>query len=252
MSGRGAAVLLAVVLLGGPAWADPPATSTQIQLDVLVARLKPEAWDALKGALGRSAVPGEVKGEGAFVGVLRPEQGEIVAIIEKLEKRGLAKNFARPRLVTLSGRPASFRDDGGEPVVPVPAGRGSVGVQFEEFGTRLNFLPTVLGNGRIRLEAEPEVWILDAKAESPIVGATVPGRTVRRVLVTTELDAGQTLVVAVRGHGTITEREFVPALRGLPYIRHLFSREVTHEADYQLLVVVVPRVIAPTAVDNHP
>ena len=63
--------------------------------------------------------------------------------------------------MTLSGRPASFLV-GGEQAVPVPAGLGQVGVQFEEFGTRLNFLPIVLGNGKIHLEVEPEVSDLDA------------------------------------------------------------------------------------------
>ena len=59
----------------------------------------------------------------------------------------MTKILAEPRLVTISGKPASFLS-GGEQAVPVPAGLGQVGVQFEEFGTRLNFLPIVLGDGR--------------------------------------------------------------------------------------------------------
>src|SRR5947208_12716426 len=88
----------------------------------------------------------------------------------------MAKLLAQPRLVTLSGNPASFLD-GGEQAVPVPAGLGQVGVQFEEFGTRLNFLPVVLGNGRIHLEVEPEVSTLNAANGIVLQNLIVPGGT---------------------------------------------------------------------------
>ncbi len=57
---------------------------------------------------------------------------------------------------------------------------GQVGVQFEEFGTRLNFLPIVLGNGKIHLEVEPEVSRLNRPAARH-PGHVVPGRDTQRV-----------------------------------------------------------------------
>src|SRR5262249_14866505 len=74
----------------------------------------------------------------------------LLGFLQALREENVLKLMAEPRLVTLSGRPASFLS-GGEQAVPVPAGLGQVGVQFEEFGTRLNFLPIVLGNGKIHL-----------------------------------------------------------------------------------------------------
>src|SRR5262249_56911017 len=85
--------------------------------------------------------------------------------------------------------------DGGEQAIPVPAGLGQVGVQFEEFGTRLSFVPIVIGDGRIRLEVEPEVSNLDPAAGTTIQGTTVPGRTTQRVHTTVELEDGQTFVI---------------------------------------------------------
>jgi pilus assembly protein CpaC len=94
-----------------------------------------------------------------FLAVFNPTQN-FFGLLQALKEDDLAKIMAKPTLVSLSGRPASFLD-GGEQAVPIPAGLGQIGIQFEEFGTRLNFLPIVLGNGKIHLEVEPEVSQLD-------------------------------------------------------------------------------------------
>ncbi len=112
---------------------------------------------------------------------------------QALRDEGVVTAMAEPTLTTMSGRPASFLV-GGEQAVPVPAGLGQIGVQFEEFGTRLNFLPIVLGNGKIHLEVEPEVAALDVNGTT-IEGTVVPGRDTTRVNTTAELEDGQTFVI---------------------------------------------------------
>src|SRR5262249_6826687 len=121
-------------------------------------------------------------------------QNSYLQFLRALRTEGVIKLIAEPRLVTMSGRQASFLD-GGEQAIPVPAGLGQVGIQFEEFGTRLNFIPVVLGNGRIHLEVEPEVSVLNPDSGTTISGATVPGRTTQRVRTTVEIESGQTLVI---------------------------------------------------------
>src|SRR5271154_5710711 len=69
-------------------------------------------------------------------GVIHNSWG-LLTFLEALKQEGVAKVLTEPRIVTLSGRPASYLV-GGEQAIPVPAGLGQVGVQFEEFGTRLN------------------------------------------------------------------------------------------------------------------
>jgi pilus assembly protein CpaC len=169
--------------------------------------------------------------------------GGFIGFLQALEREGLAKLLAQPRLVTLSGQPASFLD-GGEQAVPVPAGLGQVGVQFEEFGTRLNFLPIVLGNGRIHLEVEPEVSILDAAAGTQIAGAVVPGRATQRVHTTVEMETGQTFVI-----GGLIQREAranaskVPVLGQVPFLGVLFSTKTMDEVETELVVMVTPHLV---------
>lgn len=188
-----------------------------------------------------SSGPGSANLFGGIVG----NNSGFMAFLQALESEGVAKLLAQPRLVTLSGNPASFLD-GGEQAVPVPAGLGQVGVQFEEFGTRLNFLPIVLGNGRIHLEVEPEVSSLDASAGVAIAGATVAGRATQRIHTTVEMEAGQTFVIGgmiqKASNGSASK---VPVLGQLPFLGTAFSTKSHLDDESELVVMVTPHLVDP-------
>jgi pilus assembly protein CpaC len=172
--------------------------------------------------------------------------------LQALRNEQLAKILAHPRVVTLSGRPASFLS-GGEQAVPVPAGLGQIGVQFEEFGTRLNVLPIVMGNGKIHLEVEPEVSSLNAAFGTTISGATVPGRDTQRVHTTVEMEDGQTFVI-----GGLIQRQVnaatnkVPVLGDLPFLGAAFSTKSFTEQEQELVVLVTPHLVDAMACDQAP
>jgi pilus assembly protein CpaC len=154
--------------------------------------------------------------------------------------------------MTLSGRTASLLD-GGEQAIPVPAGLGQVGTQFEEFGTRLNFLPIVLGNGKIHLEVEPEVSRLDAASGTSIQGTIVPGRATQRVHTTVEMEDGQTLLLGgliQRDNNGTTSK--VPILGDLPLIGAAFRTVSYTDDETELVVMVTPRLVDPMSCDQLP
>ena len=72
-----------------------------------------------------------------------------------LRQNDLIKVLAEPTVVATHGRPARFIVGGKVPYL-VPSQQG-VTVNYEEFGTSVDFLPFVVGPGRIRLEVRPEV-----------------------------------------------------------------------------------------------
>lgn len=182
-------------------------------------------------------------GSSALFGGIIGNAAGFIGFLQALEREGVAKVIGQPRLVTKSGTPASFLD-GGEQAVPVPAGLGQVGVQFEEFGTRLNFLPLVLGNGRIHLEVEPEISILDAGAGTNIAGATVPGRATQRVHASVEMESGQTLAIGglIQRISRSTANK-VPLLGQLPFFGALFSQKTMDEEETELVVLVTPYLV---------
>jgi pilus assembly protein CpaC len=167
----------------------------------------------------------------------------ILAFLQALKDDSVVKLLAEPKLVTLSGRSASFLS-GGEQAIPVPAGLGQVGVQFEEFGTRLNFLPVVLGGGKIHLEVEPEVSSLNAAFGTVIQGTVVPGRTTQRVHTTVEMEDGQTFVI-----GGLIQRDVVgsttkvPILGEIPFLGAAFSTKSFQETEQELVVLITPHLV---------
>jgi len=157
--------------------------------------------------------------------------------------------LAEPNLVTISGQEATFLA-GGEFPVPVPQ-RDSVTIEFREFGVRLNFTPTVLGQDVIRLRVAPEVSEPDYTNALTITGYVIPGLTQRRVETVVELGPGQTFAIG----GLLSEKTRavsgkVPALGDLPVLGALFSSQDYQQSETELVVLVTPELVAPLNPDQ--
>ncbi len=179
-----------------------------------------------------------------FGGVIGNASG-FLAFLEATEGEGISKLLAQPRLVTLSGNKADFLV-GGEQAVPQVGALGVAGVQFIPFGTKLNFLPIVLGNGRIHLEVEPEVTSINGESAYTINGtsSTVAGRSTQRVHTTVELETGQTFVIGGLIQRTVTGATTkVPILGQLPFIGTFFSTKSFTEDEEELVVMVTPHLV---------
>jgi len=85
---------------------------------------------------------------------------QFFGFLEALRQYNMVKVLANPTLVTTSGRPASFKVGGEFPIL-VPAGLGTISIEYKPFGTRVDFVPIVLGNGNLRLEVRPQVSEID-------------------------------------------------------------------------------------------
>ncbi len=191
-----------------------------------------------------SGVPGTPNGAptNLLFGVIHNNFG-FLGFLQALRDESVVSALAEPTLTTMSGRPASFLV-GGEQAVPVPAGLGQVGVQFEEFGTRLNFLPIILGNGKIHLEVEPEVSALDAANGTVIQGTSVPGRDTTRVNTTIELEDGQTFVIGGLIQRAISgSTEKTPVLGDLPFLGAAFSSKSYQETETEMVVMVTVHLV---------
>ncbi len=186
-----------------------------------------------------------------FLGLFNSKQ-DFFGLLQALRNENLIKVLAEPTLVTLSGKSASFIS-GGEQAIPVPAGLGQVGVQFEEFGTRLNFLPILLGDGKIWIEVEPEISDLNAAFGTTINGTNVPGRSTQRVHTTVMLEPGQTFVI-----GGLIERRVTastaktPIVGDLPFLGAAFSAKSYDETETELLITVTPYLIDGMSCDQAP
>jgi pilus assembly protein CpaC len=173
-----------------------------------------------------------VNGSAAFFGLL-----------EALRQDNLAKILAEPTLVTVSGRPASF-NVGGEIPVPVPQSLGTISIEYKKYGTQLDFVPIVLGNGQIRLEVRPRVSEIDPSRSVTIASTTVPGLRSREVETGVEMKAGQTLAIA----GLVQVRtealnRGLPWISEVPYLGVPFRRVHEETNEIELLILVTPELV---------
>jgi len=173
--------------------------------------------------------------------------------LEALRSNGLAKLLAEPRLVTLSGRPASFLV-GGLQAVPQTGQFGGTGVSFQQFGTMLSFLPIVKGDGKIYLEVSPSVSSLDqANGLTNFQGTNVPGRDINYVTTTVEMEPGQTFVIGgLIQHQVQAQVSKVPCLGDLKYLGMFFRSVQYQDTEQEVLVIVTPWLVDAESCNQRP
>ena len=172
------------------------------------------------------------KGSSAFFGVL-----------EALRTDNLLKVVTEPTLVTESGRAAYFTS-GGQVAYPEPQGLGSIAVAFKDYGTRIDFVPIVLGNGKIHLEVRPSVSELDYANSTTISGTIVPGFTKRFADTGVEMMAGQTLAIAGLVESRLeAESSGLPWVSDIPYAGAAFRSVKETRNEVATFVLITPEII---------
>jgi pilus assembly protein CpaC len=181
-------------------------------------------------------------GETLKFGVLSGDN-QFFGFLDALQENKLAKILADPTITTVSGRPARFNVGGEFPIV-IPSGLGQSTIEFKPFGTEVNFVPIVLGNGNIRLEVRPRISERDDANSVQLNGFIVPSLKVREVDTGVELKAGQTLALAGLVQTRVEAQERgLPYISDVPYLGALFRdvKEITNEVE--LLILVTPEFV---------
>jgi len=163
------------------------------------------------------------------------------AFIQALEKNNVAKLLDQPVLVAQNGRPAEFLS-GGEVPIQVASGLGTNSIEFRPFGTKLDLVPIVHGQGQMTLEVRAEV----SEVANDLSGQTgVPGFRVRRVNTGVKMKAGHTLALAgdYREIGR-TENKGIPGLMNSAFWGPAFSAKSDETNETELVFLITPRFIS--------
>ncbi len=169
--------------------------------------------------------------------------------IKALRQNNLVKVLANPTLTAVDGRPASFNVGGEIPIV-VPSGLGQVGIQYREYGTRVDYVAKIRGEGRVYLEVRPYVSEIDPTRSVTINGTSVPGLRSRFLETGVELQAGQTLALGgLLQMRTESLNSGLPFFSDLPYLGALFRTTRELQNEIELLITVTPNFAGP--MDAH-
>ena len=172
-------------------------------------------------------------------------------LIDAMKEEGLIQILAKPTLISLSGQPAHFLA-GGEFPVPVPDDDG-IGVEWREFGVRLNFTPMVLDDGIISMNVSPEVSELDYTTAISISGYIVPGLTTRKASTRVELKDGQSFAIAGLLNNKVRESiHKFPLLGDIPILGALFRSSSFQKDETELVIVVTPHLVKPFYAESQP
>jgi pilus assembly protein CpaC len=170
---------------------------------------------------------------------------DIGAMVKALQTKGLFQNLAEPNLVAESGKEASFLA-GGEFPIPIAQGSGAnigISVQFKEFGVRLAFTPTVIGD-RVHLKVKPEVSSLDFNNAVVLGGFRIPALTTRRTETELELQNGQTFAIAgLLNNSMTTSMSKIPGIGDIPILGLLFKSKAAQKDQTELVVMITPQIL---------
>ncbi len=172
---------------------------------------------------------------------------DLAFFVEALAENQFLKILAEPTLIALSGQEANFLA-GGEYPIPVAqgGGSGSVSVEYKEFGIRLSFTPTVLGDGRIRLKVAPEVSDISNLGAVEIQGFRIPSLLTRRAETVLEMSSGQTFSMAgLLSQSVAARNSRTPFLGDLPVLGQLFRSVSYQKGESELVILVTPTLVEP-------
>ena len=169
--------------------------------------------------------------------------------VQDLEQKQILQVLAEPTLTTLSGLPARFLSGGEFPVPVVQGGTGNstaITIVFRPYGIKVEFTPTVLGDGSIHLKVAPEVSTLDYANGVTISGFAIPALSTRRAETEVEIKDGQSFVVSgLLDHRTTDSVNKVPGFGDIPLLGQVFRSKNFQHSVIELVVVVTASVVDP-------
>jgi pilus assembly protein CpaC len=173
------------------------------------------------------------------------------AFLGALEQNNLSKVLAEPTLVALSGQEAKFLSGGRVPIAI--STYDNIRIEFEEYGIKLVFVPTVLADEVIDLRVYVEVSELDTANAIQVGGLGIPGFISRQGSSHLRVRDGMTFAMAgLLSENTRHNRSELPLLGRIPLIGALF-RYVEHEREEtEIVIFVTPRLVRPMSADEVP
>lgn len=178
--------------------------------------------------------------------------------LQALAENQYLRLLANPTLVALNGEEASFLA-GGEFPIPVAQGSGggsggnAITIQYREYGVRVSFRPTVLGDGSIRLHVAPEVSERSSVEAVVIQGSVIPTLVTRKAETTMEMKSGQTFAMAgLLQNKTEAVNTRIPGLGDLPVLGPLFRSVRYQKNETELVILVTASLVEPMSLAEVP
>ena len=177
----------------------------------------------------------------------RWSRGNVIAKLNFLIEEDKARTLANPKLVTLSGKEASFLVGGEVPYITVET-EGRTKVEWKDYGVNLKINPLVNSKNEIKAQIEAEVTDLDWANAVTHSGYSIPAFKKRQAQTELFLNEGDTIFLA----GLIKNEdsrnvERLPWLSRVPILGELFKSTQFRDKRTELVISITPRIIGEKA-----
>lgn len=170
------------------------------------------------------------------------------AQLSALIKDGSARILSRPNMITLSGDKANIMV-GGEIPIPVSMQNGSIGIEWKEYGIKLEIAPELSSANLIHSKIKAEVSSLDWNSAHKIqlgTNMSIPPIRMRKAETAIALASGQTMAIGgLISTETTRDAARIPLLGDLPILGALFKSTSFNRNETELLILITPSVVDP-------
>jgi MSHA biogenesis protein MshL len=186
------------------------------------------------------------------------DSGNFSVLVDALQKQGQVRVLSSPRVSTLNNQPASITVTDQVPyivrevVTQEGIARTEYSVEFVEAGVLLNVRPLIGEDGLLSVSVTPSVRQQIGTVVTPDGLVSVPIISERQATTTVRVADGQAIALGGLRSTTKSEsRQGLPFLMDLPWIGQLFSNTIQEQDEVELMIVLVPRVLTDTWINEE-
>lgn len=166
------------------------------------------------------------------------------AQVQALVQNGKARILSRPNISTLSGKVAKIHIGGELPTPKVSGNGNSVGVEWKDYGIKLNVQPTADSDGNITSRIFTEVSSIDYDHAVTTTGGVVPAIATRKAEAIINVPSGMTMVIG----GLLNSQEGktikkIPLLGDIPIIGEFFKHTSKTKDKREMMILIKPVIV---------
>lgn len=166
----------------------------------------------------------------------------INAALNALITQGKARILSRPNISTLSGEKARILIGGS---IPIPVNNdGSVGIEWKEYGVKLDIEPVVDQMDKVTSKVHAEVSSLDYSHGITQNGFAIPALATREAEAVIHVTNGMSMIIGgllnSEDSKTVTK---IPLLGNIPILGEFFKHTSTSRDKREIIIIITPHLV---------
>ena len=166
----------------------------------------------------------------------------INAALNAMITQGKARILSRPNISTLSGEKARILVGGS---IPIPVNNdGSVGIEWKEYGIKLNIEPVVDQMNKVTSKVHAEVSSLDYSHGITQNGFAIPALATREAEAVIHVTDGMSMIIGgllnSEDSKTVTK---IPLLGNIPILGEFFKHSSTSRDKREIIIIITPHLV---------